>query len=68
MPGKINYPVAIGDWDLAKLFGITALPVTLLIDRDGKVADCHADMVDREAFDCEIQILLKEGTSEKAAK
>jgi len=65
---KVNYPVVIGDWDLAKLFGITALPVTLLIDRDGKIADLHAGMVDRGAFEHEIQILLKESTSKKAAK
>src|SRR5713101_3898417 len=62
---KVNYPVVIGDWDLAKSFGITALPVTLLIDRDGKIADLHAGMVDREAFESEIQILLKEGASKK---
>jgi len=65
---KVNYPVVIGDWDLAKLFGITALPVTLLIDRDGKIADLHAGMVDRGAFEHEIQILLKESTSKKAAR
>src|SRR5216110_1964328 len=38
---QVNYPVVIGDWDLAGRFGITALPVTLRIDRDGKVADVH---------------------------
>jgi len=65
---KVNYPVVIGDWDLAKQFGITALPVTLLIDRDGKVADLHAGMVDKDTFEHEIQILLKESASKKAAK
>jgi cytochrome c biogenesis protein CcmG/thiol:disulfide interchange protein DsbE len=65
---KVNYPVVIGDWDLAKLFGITALPVTLLIDRDGKVADLHLGMVDKEAFEREIKILLKETASKKAAE
>ena len=65
---KVNYPVVIGDWDLAKSFGITALPVTLLIDRDGKLADLHAGMVDREAFESEIQILLKEGASKMTAR
>jgi len=65
---KVNYPVVIGDWDLAKLFDITALPVTLLIDRDGKVADLHAGMVDKDAFQSEIQILLKESAAKSAAK
>ena len=36
---KVNCPVVIGDWDFAKLVGVTALPVTLLMDRDGELAD-----------------------------
>ena len=32
----VNYPVVIGNWDLAKRFGVdNVLPVSLLIDRDG---------------------------------
>jgi thiol-disulfide isomerase/thioredoxin len=64
---KVNYPVVIGDWDLAKRFGIEELPVTLLIDRDGKVADLHAGMVDKDAFEGEIQKLLKESAAKGAA-
>ncbi len=65
---KVNYPVVIGNWDLANLFGITALPVTLLIDRNGKIADLHVGMVDKDAFESEIQILLKDSAAKKAAK
>jgi peroxiredoxin len=65
---KVNYPVVVGDWDLAGRFGITALPVTLLIDRDGKIADLHTGMVDKDAFESEIQILLKESSSKKSDK
>jgi len=65
---QVNYPVVIGDWDLAGRFGITSLPVTLLIDRDGKIADLHVGMVDRDAFESEIQILLKDSTAKRAAK
>jgi len=65
---KVNYPVVIGDWDLASRFGITALPVTLLIDRDGKIADLHEGMVDKSAFESEIQLLLKENAPNKAGK
>ena len=36
---KVHYPVVIGDWDFAKLVGVTALPVMLLLDRDGELAD-----------------------------
>ncbi len=65
---QVNYPVVIGDWDLAGRFGITALPVTLLIDRNGKVADLHVGMVDKDAFDREIQILLKDSAAKEPAK
>jgi peroxiredoxin len=65
---KVNYPVVVGDWDLAGRFGITALPVTLLIDRDGKIADLHTGMVDKDAFESEIQKLLNESATDKAAK
>jgi peroxiredoxin len=57
---KVNYTVVIGNWELAKRFGIVnALPGTLLIDRDGKVADLHVVMVNKEAFEGEIRVLLK---------
>jgi len=57
---KINYPIVIGSEELGNRFGISAMPVTLLIDRRGKIADMHIGMVDKDAFDREIQILLKE--------
>jgi peroxiredoxin len=65
---KVSYPVVIGDWDLAKIFGITALPATLLIDRDGKIADLHVGLVDKDAFENEIQTLLKESTPKTSSK
>jgi hypothetical protein len=60
--------VVIGDWDLAGRFGMTALPATLLIDRNGRVADLHVGMVDKDAFDREIQTLLKESAAKEPAK
>ncbi len=65
---QVNYPVVIGDWDLAGRFGATSLPATLLIDRNGRVADLHVGMVDRDTFDREIQVLLKESASKEPAK
>jgi len=36
--GNINYPIAMGDADTRKLYGgITGLPTTLLIGRDGRI-------------------------------
>ncbi len=58
---KINYPIVIGNWDtMGKSFGFDSMPATLLIDRDGKIADMHVGMVDKATFESEIQTLLKE--------
>jgi peroxiredoxin len=57
---KINYPIVVGSEELGNRFGISAMPVTLLIDRSGKVADMHTGMVDKDAFEHEIQVLLTE--------
>ncbi len=49
-------------------FGFNSMPATLLIDRNGKIADLHVGMVDKDAFESEIQILLKESAFNKAVK
>jgi peroxiredoxin len=55
---KMNYAVVIGNQGLAKLYAVDALPVTLLIDPNGKIAVSHAGMVEKDAFEKEIQALL----------
>jgi len=58
---KLNYPVVIGNQDLANRYGgLTSLPMTLLIDRSGKIAEVHAGMVDKDAFENKIKALLHE--------
>jgi peroxiredoxin len=42
---KLNYPVVIGNESLAKLYSVDAMPVTQLIDRDGRIAESHSGMV-----------------------
>jgi len=56
----ITYPIVLGDAAFGKRYGITALPVTLLIDREGRIADSHAGMVVKGAWEEEIQTLLRE--------
>jgi thiol-disulfide isomerase/thioredoxin len=57
----INYPIVVGDLAFANRFGsISALPVTLLIDRKGRVAEFHAGKVEKDAFEKDIQRLLAE--------
>jgi thiol-disulfide isomerase/thioredoxin len=55
---QINYRVVVGNEDLAKQYGLQAMPMTLLIDRRGKIAGSHAGVVDRESFEREIRGLL----------
>lgn len=58
---KINYRIVIGTFESAKQFGVDkGMPVSVLIDRSGKIADLHPGMVDKDAFEREIQTLLKE--------
>lgn len=60
----INYRIVIGTLESAKQFGVgKGMPVTLLIDRNGKIADIHPGMVDKDAFEREIQTLLKESST-----
>jgi peroxiredoxin len=56
----MNYSVVVGDPDLAKLYGVDAMPMTLLIDGDGKIAASHVGMVDKVAFEGEIRALLQD--------
>ena len=65
---RIDYPIVVGTRDLTKRFGIDALPVTLLIDREGKIADLHVGMVNRDVFEEEIQMLLKNSAAKKLTR
>jgi peroxiredoxin len=56
----VNYPIVIGNPELAKRYMVDAMPMTLLIDREGKIADSHVGMVDKGAFESEIQVLLQD--------
>jgi cytochrome c biogenesis protein CcmG/thiol:disulfide interchange protein DsbE len=56
----INYPIVLGNPELVQPYDITNMPVTLLIDRAGKIADIHVGMVDKDGWEQEIQQLLTE--------
>lgn len=64
----IDYPIVVGDVPLArKFFDLSGgLPVTLLIDRNGKIAELHQGMVDKTAFEQDIRRLLKEPGTKRA--
>ena len=56
----INYPIVLGNPDLVQPYQITNMPVTLLIDRNGMIADAHVGMVVKNAWEKEIRQLLEE--------
>ena len=55
----IDYPVVIGSEALGQQFGLQSMPLTLLIDRNGKIAVSHAGVVDKDNFESHIQELLQ---------
>jgi peroxiredoxin len=55
---QVNYPVVIGNDGLAKSYGLTAMPMTYLIDRDGNIAATSVGLVDQSACEREILQLL----------
>ncbi len=64
---KFNYPVVLGDEHTAGLYGgVDALPMTLLIDREGRIASVHTGLGSREGFRNEIAELLEEGPGRHA--
>jgi cytochrome c biogenesis protein CcmG/thiol:disulfide interchange protein DsbE len=57
---KIPYPIVVGNQELGKLYSVESMPVTLLIDREGRIAATHAGVVQKGAFEEEIKSLLQE--------
>jgi peroxiredoxin len=57
---KLGYTVVMGDEGVTKSYGITALPLTYLIDARGRVAAVYSGVVDRANVESNITALLKE--------
>jgi peroxiredoxin len=55
---KVNYPILMGDDRVTRLYGIQALPVTYLIDKNGRIAATYAGLVDRNDADANIKTIL----------
>lgn len=55
-PATINYPIVIGNDDIANRFGgIIGMPTTLVISRDGKLAKRFIGLVSHEQIEAEIE-------------
>lgn len=57
---KINYTVVMGSTEMTSLYSVKFLPRTVLIDRDGKIADTCVGVVNKGIFESEILALLRE--------
>jgi thiol-disulfide isomerase/thioredoxin len=55
-----NYAIVAGDDAFAKLFDVVNLPMTIAIDRQGRIADMHAGMVDKRKWEKQLKALLRE--------
>ncbi len=56
---SMQYPVVLGSEGLAKQYNLTSMPMTLLIDREGRIAVAHTGMVDKANFESHIRELLR---------
>ena len=57
---KVNYPILMGDDDVAKAYSINALPATYLIDGQGRIAAAYLGLVDKDDMEANIKKLLTE--------
>jgi cytochrome c biogenesis protein CcmG/thiol:disulfide interchange protein DsbE len=56
---SMQYPVVLGSEGLGRQYNLTSMPMTLLIDREGRIAVSHTGMVDKANFESHIQELLR---------
>lgn len=57
---KINYAILMGDDAVTNSYRIRALPVTYLIDRQGRIAAEYVGLVDKDDIERNIKVLIKE--------
>jgi len=62
----INYTVVLGDDKICKVYAVEALPLTLLIDREGRIAASHEGVLNKEAGEDEIKMLIQENSKNPA--
>jgi len=57
---KVNYPIVIGNEGLGTQYGLVGMPLTALVDREGRIADVHSGIVEKRATQQKIRDLLQE--------
>jgi peroxiredoxin len=57
---KVNYPVMVGNDDVARLYGANSLPATFVIDKSGRIAATHFGLCSKSEYEADIQAILNE--------
>jgi len=57
---KVNYAIVIGNEGLGKQYGLEGMPLTALVDREGRIADVRQGIVEKTATQQKIRDLLHE--------
>jgi len=59
MSNKIGYKILFGDLATARAYGgVSALPTTFFVGKDGEIKNVHVGYMDKDAFDKEVKKLL----------
>jgi peroxiredoxin len=59
MSNKIGYRILFGDLDTARAYGgVSALPTTFFVGKDGEIKNVHVGYMDKDDFDKEVRKLL----------
>lgn len=59
MNNKIGYRILFGDLATARAYGgVSALPTTFFVGKDGEIKNVHVGYMDKDAFDKEVMKLL----------
>jgi peroxiredoxin len=56
----VDYPILMGDDGITKRYSVEALPVTYLLDRNGRIAAKYVGLVDSANLDANVRALLAE--------
>jgi peroxiredoxin len=58
---KVNYPVMVANGDIASRYGgLASLPVTLIIDKAGRIAVTHVGLCPKSEYEAAINAMLAE--------
>jgi peroxiredoxin len=58
---RVNYPVMLGNDEVAASFGgLHSIPLTLVIDRSGRIAAIHAGLCRKDEYEGDINAVLNE--------